>query len=252
MLKIGNAALKRGEPRLAVSFSDAVTVDELHNYKAQGLDVAEIRVDLFASVEGVHINQVVDRFRLAGLPTILTIRSRIEGGNWQADEAERLALFRQLAGRVDAVDMELSLLQGQHSALAEAVAGQVKQGGKVLIVSHHNFNSTPPLAELQNIKADAKNAGADIIKIASQIDTNADLAVLTELLINQHDDDKLIVIGMGEFGLLSRLSFAAYGSLLTFACVEGKPTAPGQLCFADMMAWLRSYYPAYKQRKSAL
>jgi 3-dehydroquinate dehydratase-1 len=48
----------------------------------------------------------------------------------------------------------------------------------------------------------------------------------------------LIVIGMGDAGVASRVLFPALGSLLTYAAA-GTQTAPGQLALDEAVALLR-------------
>ncbi len=44
-----------------------------------------------------------------------------------------------------------------------------------IIISYHNFEETPALPELEQIVSDCRIAGADVVKIASQVNHTEDL-----------------------------------------------------------------------------
>lgn len=250
MLEIGDTTLKHGMPRLALAFSDDNNRQNLKYYQSNGLDIAEIRVDLFNNQEQHHIVSEIKKFSNTGLTTLLTIRSQQEGGKWTGDESDRLNLLLLLMQYVDSVDIELSSLQNcQTSSLASMVCKQAKEQNKPLIISHHDFAQTPSTNELERIISLAIAFGADIVKIACHINNHSDIRVLTDVLIRDNEQRNIIMIGMGVLGVLSRISFPSYGSLLTFGCIKGMATAPGQPLFLDLFDALRLYYPEYNQEK---
>ncbi len=127
-------------PCVAVPLADRTTRAELLALARRGLEVAELRIDHFAHSDPGHVLGQLDVF--AGVPILATIRSAAEGGGWQAPEAERLALFRALIPRVDAVDVEIA------SEIAREVIGAARGAGKLAIASFHDFAKTPTDAEL--------------------------------------------------------------------------------------------------------
>jgi 3-dehydroquinate dehydratase-1 len=241
MLKLGSLELG-ALPRIAVPFTDRASRAEVQALRRRGLDVAELRVDRFASAEPAHALAELDKF--TGLPTLATIRSRAEGGGWTGSERARLALFRALAAHVGAVDVELAAAE-----IRAEVIGAARSAGALAVVSHHDFAKTPEAGALDEVVSRALEAGADVVKIATAVRDAADLRALASTAI-AHAASNLIVIGMGEAGLASRLLFAALGSLLTYA-FAGEATAPGQLPFDEMLALMRRLFPAYDAAKAA-
>jgi 3-dehydroquinate dehydratase-1 len=243
MLKLGSLRLDRtdGRPRVAVGFADSDVVENVRGAIEAGVDVAEVRIDQFSTLDADHVIEHLKLF--AGLPTISTIRLHDEGGCWDGDEDARRELMTAILPFTDAIDIELQ----SRSTLAK-IAPAAKSQGKLLVVSHHNFDATPSLPELRTIVGAAKDAGADIVKIATHVETPADVQVLAEVLIEQSALN-LIVIGMGSKGLVTRVMFPALGSLLTFAANGAHSTAPGQLPYTKTFELLRSVYPAYNEDK---
>ena len=238
MLKLGSLELG-ALPRIAVPFSDRASHAEVEALRRRGLDVAELRVDRFASPATAHALAELDKF--AGLPTLATIRVRSEGGGWTRSEAERLELFRALAPRVGALDVELAAREIRDEVIAAA-----HRAGALAVVSHHDFEKTPGPEALAALVARAQQTGADAVKIATTVRGPADVRSLAGALLASPN---LIVIGMGESGTATRVVFAALGSLLTYA-FAGEATAPGQLPFDEMMALMRRLFPAYDAEKA--
>ena len=133
---------------------------------------------------------------------------------------------------VDAVDIELG-----SSAILKDVVGSAKDNNKKVIISYHNFKTTPGNGRLQDIIARAREKGADIVKIAAFARSPQDLKRLASLLAGQDD---LIVIAMGERGKASRVFFPMLGSLLTYGSVTAS-TAPGQMTLREIKRELKKY-----------
>ena len=164
-------------------------------------------------------------------PVILTVRRFDEGGARPLADATRLSLYLELLPAADAVDLETQSLR----ALRE-VATVAARAGKPLILSHHDFHTTPSLARLRTIAARARDAGADIVKIATKTETAADIARLLTLL--DKSSTPLAVMGMGTLGRAARLLFARAGSVLNYGWLD-KPQVPGQwsaIEFHDLLA----------------
>ena len=232
-LRIGSVELGV-RPCVAVPFADRATRAEVLALALRGLDVAELRVDHFARLDPGHVLAQLDAF--IGVPVLATIRSAAEGGGWQGPEAERLALFRALIPRVDAVDVEIA------SEIARDVVGAARGAGKLAIASFHDFAKTPADAALAEVVARGRALGADVVKIATAVAGPGDVRSLARLLVGT-DDIGLIAIGMGDRALATRLLFPALGSLLTYAHA-GAATAPGQIPLDEMHSLLRRLFPS--------
>jgi 3-dehydroquinate dehydratase-1 len=217
-----------------VPFADAATRAEVLSLVQRGLDVAELRVDHFARVDAASVLAQLDVF--AGVPLLATIRSAAEGGGWKGTEADRLALFRALLPRVDAVDVEIA------SEIARDVVRDAQRAGRLAIASFHDFARTPGAGALAAVVARGRALGADVVKIATAVAGRDDLRSLARLLVDPSDIG-LIAIGMGDAAVATRVLFPALGSLLTYAHA-GNVTAPGQIPLVEMRQLLRRLYPA--------
>jgi 3-dehydroquinate dehydratase-1 len=209
---------------------------------ARVVDLLEVRVDLF-DVQG--LDECADgcaRVEASGTPVLVTIRHAAEGGRWARADGERLSLYRRAIELASWVDIE------GDSAIALDVLATAHARGRRVIVSHHDFQRTPPLPELDRVVGEAVAAGADIAKVATLVASDADREALFQLL-SRHAG-RVCVIGMGDRSSELRTELPARGSLLAYAYVDA-PTAPGQLSVAEMDARLRAASPAYAARRAA-
>jgi 3-dehydroquinate dehydratase-1 len=219
--------MKRGKiepgkaPRVAGVIVDSIDKGTLKKAVSSGADLLELRLDTLPKRNQASILEAVKEFRKdGGVPIILTIRSKVEGGRYAVKDKERLRLFNALIPFVDGVDIELGSRR-----ILEPVIGSAKRYKKSVIVSYHNFKTTPRLATLRKTIDRARRSGADIVKIAALAKKQADIKRLAGLLIVDND---LIVIAMGGYGTASRVFFPILGSLITYGSITGS-TAPGQL-----------------------
>ncbi|MCJ1678333.1 type I 3-dehydroquinate dehydratase [Streptomyces sp. APSN-46.1] len=230
-------------PLVAVSFGDSDNERLAQEAKDAGVDIAELRIDGFSRTDQDHVLAQVRAF--ASMPVLATVRSAYEGGDWKGTEQERLALFRAIAPHVHAVDIELS----SREILAEVVAA-AHEHDTVALISYHNFDLTPSSEELEAVIADAKEAGADIVKLSTMATSADDVKRLAALLLAAGDDVPLIVIAMGAEGCASRVFFPVLGSRITYSFF-GTSFAPGQLAFAETSGLLRTFHPGFDRRMTA-
>lgn len=201
-------------------------------------DLIEARIDLFRKQTPEHVENVLREIRRAGHPIIATIRTAAEGGRWRASDRAREQLFHVAIPLVDAVDVEL-----RKRRVAKRIIKAAHAGGRVTIVSTHDFHGTPSAAILARRIRDAVGLGADIVKLATLARDRWDVARLLQVLLS-HPRVPLVALAMGPEGRLSRVFFPAAGSLLTYAFAEGKSVvAPGQLPLRALQAELARYYP---------
>ncbi|MFI5384349.1 MAG: type I 3-dehydroquinate dehydratase, partial [Methanosarcina thermophila] len=158
-----------------------------------------------------------------------TNRSSIEGGKWEGKEAERTELLinlLSLRNGPDAVDIELSAGREARDRVIKAA----KTCGKTVIVSFHNFSETPPFQEMKTIFEESFLAGADIAKLAVMPHSMKDvLDLLRASLDAKEAGGAVCAIAMGRLGKHTRVIAPFYGSVLTYAAVEGSVSAaPGQ------------------------
>lgn len=231
--------LQEERPIVAVSFDDSYGEEALARAQRAGVEVAELRVDRFASVEPAHVVEVAERF--GEVPRLITLRSAEEGGHWKGTDEERLALYSTLMPHAEAVDVELG-----SAAIRDQVVAMAAKQGVLSVVSYHNFEETPADEVLEGIVRQGKAHGADLVKISVLTRTEADVRRLGRFTID-HQSAGLISIGMGPCGCVSRVLFPALGSRLTFADI-GLGRGLGQLPFDSMCDVLRQLYPKFSER----
>jgi 3-dehydroquinate dehydratase-1 len=116
------------------------------------------------------------------------------------------------------------------------VIRQARAAGAGVILSHHDFNRTPRPEKLQDLARRARDAGAEVFKVATMTRGPRDLAMLLEFLADEKDAGlPLAVMGMGAYGKISRLLLARAGSCLNYGYL-GAPNASGQWPVAVLKA----------------
>ena len=149
-------------------------------------------------------------------PVIATCRSVAEGGAFAGGATERRRILSRAAAAGAAyLDAEAADLE----SLAD-------RNGAILIVSMHDFNSTPD--DLRDRVLKMADLPADWVKFAVMANKPSDNIRVFEAL---RDCPKpAIGIAMGDMGLPSRILGGRFGSRVTFGSLDkGKESAPGQL-----------------------
>ncbi|MDD5724161.1 MAG: type I 3-dehydroquinate dehydratase [Syntrophales bacterium] len=192
-------------------------------------DLVELRVDL---IEGVNLEKLLSAKKG---PVLVTARRKEEGGHFTGGETERIALLREAARlQADLVDVELST----DTILVGTLLEEIRKGGgrTKMVVSHHDFDKTPPYRVLQEISNRCAGRGADIVKIATFADSMEDnLKILKLVGWARRKGQSIIAHCMGDKGKVSRVMAPLFGSCMSFASLErGEETAPGQLTASEM------------------
>lgn len=203
----------------------------------EGIDILEVRVDLFSKLTPTSVVEEVKALRRHGLPLIGTVRSREEGGNAEITDSQRADLYAKISSLVDAIDIDLS------AGTLKSVIATARDNRNTLILSHHDFHSTPSERELEKIVGKATSLGADVVKIATLAEDESDVVRLLQFTL-KHQDKNLVTIAMGSKGSISRLLFPLAGSLMTYTSVS---PADGQIPAKRLLEDLRLYYPRYNE-----
>lgn len=197
----------------------------------KGADILEIRLDLLGIRDLERAAEIIREIKSkAGLPVIVTNRSRAEGGKWEGKEEDRTGLLTgllSLKNGPDAVDIELSASREERNKVIKAAQAH----GKTVIVSSHDFSKTPSPQEMKAIIAEMFLAGADIAKLAVMPQSMEDVLNLLRVTLDFRNEEKSVcTISMGKPGKHTRAVAPLYGSVLTYGSVEsGAAAAPGQL-----------------------
>ncbi len=191
-------------------------------------DVAELRLDTL----GIDPGEV--RAQLAGntTPLLLTARHPAEGGQAPEDPVARAAMYEPLLDLAALIDIELRSARELQGTIQKARAA-----GVPVIGSFHDFKVTPGDDILSGAILAAQPAGIDSVKIATFLNSQADLTRLMNLAAGPHRQ-RVSVMGMGPWGRVSRLVLAKCGSLLNYGFI-GASNAPGQWPAAELKKLLQ-------------
>ncbi len=207
--------------------------------RAAGADLVEYRVDGFITEDddtdlASSISDVVNIVADSPLPCIVTCRIAAEGGAYEGDDG---VLARLLEALISAdhppqyIDVELATIE-RSTEIRSLAARLAEVEAPRLIVSMHDFNQRPAdLTRRQERVAAVK--GAAVLKLAFRARSLRDNLELFEIL--QTRDIPTIALGMGEFGVMSRVLAPKFGAFLTFAALRSEAaTAPGQPTIGEL------------------
>lgn len=178
-----------------------------------GADLLELRIDFLLDPDPQKVIHLLEEINF---PLIATNRMREEGGYFRGSEAKRTDILIETAQYVDFIDIELRTEEKYRSKVINA--------SKSAIISYHNFQSTPPVKELQGIVSEEKKLGK-IAKFAVMPNNMQDTLNVLQVV---NDSDNTIGIAMGEMGSYTRVLASLFGSPITYASLRGR-SAPGQL-----------------------
>lgn len=190
------------------------------NRNRQYIDIVELRIDLLhesSRVRAAMFPEMVD------IPVILTIRRQSDGGRYVGSERSRLSLMESvLDGNFAYVDIEDDVKRS-------GAEQKARTKGIRIIRSKHDFNGLP--ADIYH-KISKISAKGDIPKLAVTPNSIMDLITLFRVRTELQSVEEKIVLGMGPYGLPSRILYRKMGSLWTY-CSEN-PVAPGQISAQQM------------------
>jgi 3-dehydroquinate dehydratase/shikimate dehydrogenase len=235
-------------------FDAAAAFREGRSARDLGADLVELRVDgLFHGTgEAAEQDLIVRLVSDSPLPCIVTCRPTWEGGLYDGPEDARIALFERLgtafgsAGRTEHppryIDVEWAAYGRsanirQKMRLAVEHPEQVRDLSTSLILSVHDSQGRP--ADLsRRLVAMRQERAARVLKVAYRARSVRDNLELLDLLEGR--DRPMIALGMGEYGLMSRVLAPKFGGFLTFASLRPEAaTAPGQPTIAELLRLYR-------------
>lgn len=218
---------KLGEKPLIAGVLTDADIPTINSDYLNAADLLELRVDMFENISPLHIEAVFKTVRdRLKKPIIATIRDVKEGGKQEIKD--RLSVYRVVCPLSDVIDVELG-----SEDIFPKIKNLCEENKKVLIGSYHNYNLTPNGDFFDEIVIKGKEAGADIVKIATVANSSDDLIRL--MLLNlRHREKGLITISMGDGGLPSRILNPLFGSLITYGYIS-HPSAPGQISVSELM-----------------
>lgn len=221
--------------------------EELRTIVPKEPDLLEWRADHFRNLSDT--TQVLALLETIGdvkkdIPLLFTIRDQEEGGEpLDIDEEHKIELIERVAANshVALIDFEIRQPEENLQRVKEAAA----TNNKALILSYHDFDTTPSAEEMNSILKEAETKGADYAKLSVTPESKQD--VLRLLSVTEEAERNLgipvITMAMGGMGTVTRMFGWYFGSLITYA-VGGHPSAPGQIPIEDLektITHLRKY-----------
>ncbi len=203
---------------LVVQTVTAPTTAELRRRRDEvgEADLIELRLDSVSdpSVAGA----------LAGRrrPVIVTCRPTWEGGHFTGPEEERHRLLTEaFTLGAEYVDVEW---RAHFDDLLERGAG------RRIVLSAHDFETVP--GDLASRFRAMRSTGAEVVKIAATTTRLSDCVPLLDLGAQVARQGGLVLIGLGEYGLATRILAARFGSIWMYA---GGESAAGQVTVASLL-----------------
>ncbi len=191
------------------------------------IDLAELRADLLEPTETMAVRSFPER---AGLPCILTVRRKGEGGGFIEGEGVRLVMIAKalIYARPDKranyayVDLESDFR-------VPAVEEACRTFGTRIIRSAHYIHGMP--ADLDAAWAELAPESGEIPKLSVTAKGAGDLAKLVSWAREIRAPER-ILIAMGDYGVPSRILADRLGSTMVYASSSGAGLpdgAPGQI-----------------------
>ena len=238
-VRIKNIELGSGSPKIAVPLvakdSDGLSA-ALAALEGLSFDLVEFRVDfLTQAADAAYVLAQTQKVRAAlpDTPLLFTFRRAAEGGACPCDDAYYFELVARAidSGLIDVIDIEL--FAGDEAVKAAVAAAKAQR--VTALLCNHDFDKTPPKAEIVGRLNKMAALGADICKIAVMPQTPED--VLTLLAATQEArqtaTQPIVTMSMGKLGVISRLAGQTFGSAMTFGAAA-QASAPGQIGANDL------------------
>jgi 3-dehydroquinate dehydratase/shikimate dehydrogenase len=179
-------------------------------------DLIEVRLDRFDKAPDVG-----ELLAAKTKPVIFSCRRPQDGGDWQGNEDERLAILRQcIISKADYVEIELD------------VADQIRKFPPAKrVISYTNLRETP--SEIADIYAQAQTKSPDVIKLVTPARTPEEAWPLVQILGKPRVPT--VVVGLGKPGIMLTVLGKKIGAPWTYAALErGMEAYPDQPTIADL------------------
>jgi 3-dehydroquinate dehydratase-1 len=228
--------LKKSSPLLVASLDGDDLPYLLEQARTERADIVEIRLDIWGNFFREEMMEKMARFKdKVGLPMLVSFR----GGHpfpawWQPVHWRALS-------HASMIDVEWNPKYPWREIIRNA-----KKFNLCLMISHHDYQTTPAERNLVKIARAAYAKKADIVKIATRVKTEADIRTLLGLNARFAPKKLMTVMGMGPMGNLSRIVGPLFHACLLYGYI-GTPTASGQLPYRELQERIRSLYPRYDQ-----
>ncbi|GBG96221.1 type I 3-dehydroquinate dehydratase [Lactococcus termiticola] len=189
-----------------------------------GADIIEWRADYLPSGQILEAAPIfLEKFQ--AYETLVTIRTRKEGGELEIDEQDYIRLLHEIN------KLGPSYLDVEYFT-HERAFGSLRDLKDKIVLSYHNFQEMPTDFTERLFKMEREKTA--FVKMAVMPQQECDVLDIMQITrdMTLEYGQKFITVGMGELGKLSRISGYLTGNAWTFASLE-EASAPGQLSLKD-------------------
>jgi 3-dehydroquinate dehydratase type I len=232
--------LKKSSPYLVASLDGDDLPFLLEEARSVRADIVEIRLDIWGNFFREEMMEKMARFKnKVGIPMLVSFRGGHPFPSWWQP-----AHWRALS-HASLIDVEWNPKYPWREIIRN-----VKKLNLGLMISHHDYQNTPPEKVLIRVARAAYAKKADIVKIATRVKTEADIRTLLNLNTRFAPKKLMTTMGMGPMGTLSRIVGPLFHTCLLYGYI-GTPTASGQLPYRELQERIRALYPRYEQELQA-
>ncbi len=251
VIKIRNLEIGQGRPKicaLVIGETEKEILDLAERSNDAVCDLVEFRAD--------HYEHVLDPEQLRKLlltlrdiikkPIIFTFRRFEEGGKVETTIRYYTQVLKMVAegGFAEILDVERAVVEDDASLIP-----MLKDLGVHIILSQHDFNSTPTQSEILKTFLLMQRMGADIIKVAYMPNSKKDVLALinaTEEMTSNYSSCPVVAISMGHLGMITRILGEFTESAISFASIT-RASAPGQVNIDNLKTVLDVIHDNYKR-----
>lgn len=249
-IHLRNIVIGEGKPKICIPIV-AKDIDEVKKQAGEiaGLpaDLIELRGDFLDNyLESTYIVDAIKEVKkIVDLPVIYTFRTAGEGGEKNITVKQYGKLQKEIlnSGMADLIDIEL--FTGDEF-VSDMIAHAHRCGTNV-ILSNHDFESTPIAIEIISRLVKMQSLGADVAKVAVMPNSKEDVLTLLEATLlakEQYMEIPVITMSMAKDGVISRMAGEIFGSCITFGAA-GKVSAPGQIYAEELSKVLEIIHAQY-------
>lgn len=249
---IRDLTLGSGIPKICVPIvetTEKAILEVAAQCKASQADLVEWRCDHYEGIgDRDRTERLLEELRivLEDMPLLFTYRTKAEGGASKTEisqeEYAAINLHAVETGLIDLVDMEIRA----GKSLAEKLQRGAEESGCKILMSSHDFTETPSMEEMKRRYETMEAWGADVLKLAVMPHSIEDVLALLMVCkdVSCASTQPVVAISMGSLGLESRILCEAFGSAMTFGCLD-KNSAPGQMAVDALVQVLQAIHEGH-------
>lgn len=228
-LVLGDGIPKICVPVIAHTYAELVHV--LEGLEGACFDLVEFRADFYFDEDAPALEAI--RKAAGSRPVLYTIRTSEEGGEIEISDDQYRKRILAASPRADLVDIQLARLhvQAGNRQLHSDLVSSVRAAGAKVVLSWHDFETTPSGQELVEKLCAMQREGCDIAKVAVMPNSRQDVLALLEAsveMLERRAECPFITMSMGSLGRVTRAMGSFTGSCITFG-TAGALSAPGQI-----------------------